>query len=76
MCSETRGVAPVKRWMTAQSSSLSKMLRGSPDPGKRAKRVPPVPTPQDGTATEKAAAFALIFSMSMPERASFSPSAA
>ena len=33
MCSETRGVAPVSCWMTAQSSSLSKMLRGSPVAG-------------------------------------------
>ena len=51
MCSETVGVARVSCWMTAQSSILSKMSRGSPGPGKRAKRVPPVPTPQDGTAT-------------------------
>ena len=36
------------------------MLRGSPGPGKRAKRVPPVPTPQEGTATPKAATLALI----------------
>ena len=60
MCSETVGVAPVSWWMTAQSSSLSKMSRGSPGPGKRAKRVPPVPTPQEGTATSKAATFSLI----------------
>jgi hypothetical protein len=44
-------------WMTQQSSSFSSTLRGSPMPGKRAKRVPPVPTPQDGTATWKAATF-------------------
>ena len=30
------------------------MLRGSPGPGKRAKRVPPVPTPQVGMATPNA----------------------
>ena len=53
------GVARVSCWMTAQSSSLSKMLRGSPGPGKRAKRVPPVPTPQEGIATPKAATLRL-----------------
>ena len=53
MCSDTVGVAPVSLWMTAQSSSFSKTLRGSPRPGKRPKRVPPVPTPQEGTATLK-----------------------
>ncbi len=70
MCSETVGVARVSWWMTAQSSSLSKMLRGSPGPGKRAKRVPPVPTPHDGMATANAATFRVISSMSILSRAS------
>ena len=35
----------------AQSSSFSNTSRGSPGPGKRAKRVPPVPRPQEGSAT-------------------------
>ena len=60
MCSETVGVAPVSRWMTPQSSSLSKMSRGSPGRGSGAKRVPPVPTPQEGTATPKPATRSLI----------------
>ena len=76
MCSETVGVAPVSSWMTAQSPSLSKMSRGSPGPGKRAKRVPPVPTPQDGTATAKAATRDFTASTSMPRRSSCAPSAA
>ena len=33
------------------------MWRGSPGPGKRAKRVPPVPTPQVGIATPNAMIF-------------------
>ena len=33
MCSETVGVARVSWWMTAQSSILSKMSRGSPGAG-------------------------------------------
>ena len=49
--------------------------RGSPSPGKRAKRVPPVPTPQEGTATKKSATFAVTLSMSIELRANFSPSA-
>ena len=53
MCSETRGVARQSWWIAAQSSSFSHTSRGSPGPGKRAKRVPPVPTPQEGTATSK-----------------------
>ncbi len=73
MCSDTVGVAPVSRWMTAQSSSLSKTSRGSPGPGKRAKRVPPVAAPHDGTATPKAAAFSLMRSIATPRRASRSP---
>ena len=39
------------------------MPRGSPGPGKRAKRVPPVPTPQVGTATAKAATLAVTASI-------------
>ena len=58
--------------MVAQSSSLSKMPRGSPGPGKRAKRVPPVPTPQVGTATRERRDLAVIASMSTP-RASEAP---
>ena len=46
---------PVNARITAQSSSFSWMFRGSPGPGKRAKRVPPVPTPHEGIATPKAA---------------------
>ena len=69
MCSDTVGVARVSWLMTAQSSSLSKMSRGSPGPGKRAKRVPPVPTPQDGTATWNAATLSRMASMAMPRRA-------
>ena len=53
MCSETAGVARTSWKIRAQSSSFSWMSRGSPGPGKRAKRVPPVPTPQEGTATVK-----------------------
>ncbi len=75
-CGETRGVQRTRRWITAQSSSFSNTLRGSAGPGKRAKRVPPVPTPQLGTATAKAAARAVIASMSTPERASCAPSVA
>ena len=56
--------------MTWQSSSFSNTLRGSPGPGKRAKRVPPVATPQEGTATVNAAARAWMTAMSMPLRAS------
>ena len=66
ICSDTLGVARVSCWITAQSSSLSKMLRGSPGPGKRAKRVPPVPTPQDGTATKNSATASVTASMSIP----------
>ena len=73
MCSDTLGVAAVSSWITAQSSSLSKMSRGSPVPGKRAKRVPPVPTPHDGTATPKAATLAFTRAMSIPRRSSCSP---
>ena len=51
MCGETAGVARPSCCTTAQSSSLSKMLRGSPDIGNRANRVPPVPTPHVGIAT-------------------------
>ena len=57
-------------WITAQSSSLSKRWRGSPGPGKRAKRVPPVPTPQVGIATPKAITLATSASASIPRRAS------
>ncbi len=54
MCSETAGVARQSCWIAPQSSSFSNTSRGSPGPGKRAKRVPPVPTPQDGIATREA----------------------
>ena len=47
------------------------MLRGSPGPGKRAKRVPPVPTPQVGTATAKSMARLVIASISMPRLSSW-----
>jgi hypothetical protein len=73
MCSETFGVARVNCWMTAQSSILSKMSRGSPLPGKRAKRVPPVPTPQDGMATLNAATLSRMASIEIPRRSSRSP---
>jgi hypothetical protein len=46
--------APLSALMTAQSSSFSNTLRnspGQPGPERRANRVPPVPTPQDGMAT-------------------------
>ncbi len=52
-CGEIVGVARTSCWIVAQSSILSSMPRGSPGPGKRAKRVPPVPTPQVGTATRE-----------------------
>ncbi len=55
--------------MVAQSSSFSSIPRGSPGPGKRPKRVPPVPTPQVGTATAKACTAAVTRSMSTPRRA-------
>ena len=58
-------MARVSCWMVAQSSSLSKTWRGSPGPAKRAKRVPPVPTPQVGTATPKAAISPTTPSMSL-----------
>jgi hypothetical protein len=72
---ETVGVARESCWMTAQSSSLSKMLRGSPMPGYRANRVPPLPTPHDGMATAKFATAFVIRSISIFRRASCSPSA-
>ncbi len=69
MCSDTVGVAPVSLWMTPQSSSFSKTLRGSPAPGKRPKRVPPVPTPQEGTATLKfATAFVIVVDLDAAAR--------
>ncbi|MCY1311788.1 hypothetical protein D9M70_621360 [compost metagenome] len=73
MWSEMVFVAWVSWAMTAQSSILSKMSRGSPVPGNLAKRVPPVPTPQEGTATENFATLALTASMAMPRRSRRSP---
>ena len=61
--------------MVAQSASFSNTDRGSPAPGKRANRVPPVPTPQLGKATPNAATFPAIVSISMLRRASRAPSA-
>jgi hypothetical protein len=71
MCNDTSGVMHTRRRITAQSSSFSKMFRGSPGPGKRAKRVPPVATPHDGTATANPAARACTAAMSIPRRASW-----
>jgi hypothetical protein len=70
MCSEIPGVTRTSRRTVSQSSSFSNTLRGSPGPAKRAKRVPPVPTPHDGTATRKAVARSVIRSMSTPRRLS------
>ena len=56
-----------------QSSIFSKTFRGSPVPGKRANRVPPVPTPQEGTETRKAIARSVSVSMSTLRRASCAP---
>ena len=75
MWSDTAGVARLSCWITAQSSSFWRMPRGSPGPGNRAKRVPPVPTPQEGTATVKAATAAVTASMSTPALARRVPSA-
>ena len=47
------------------------MSRGSPGPGNRAKRVPPVPRPQDGTATRKRIARSVNASMSMSSTQSY-----
>ena len=44
-----------------------------PAPGKRPKRVPPVPTPHDGTATTKDSALAWTARMSKPRRPSWRP---
>jgi hypothetical protein len=71
MCSEMPGVERVSLKTTSQSSTFSNTLRGSPRPGKRAKRVPPVPTPHEGTEIWKAAAFRVRPSMSIPRRASW-----
>ena len=73
MCSEMPGVERVSLKTTSQSSTFSKTLRGSPGPAKRAKRVPPVPTPHDGTETRKAMARSVSVSMSTPRRASWRP---
>src|SRR6267378_1794194 len=70
------GVARTKWWMVAQSSSLSNRWRGSPGPGKRAKRVPPVPTPQVGIATPNAMTLRVSASPSMPRRPSARANAA
>ena len=65
---ETRGVT-VESWLTtAQSASFSWIFVGSPAIGNFAKRVPPRPDPQLGTATEKLATLALIESISKPRR--------
>ena len=45
-------LAPVSALSAATSSIFSSVVRGSPPPGKRPKRVPPVPTAHDGAATE------------------------
>ena len=73
MCSEIPGVTRTIWLMTSQSSSFSKTLRGSPGPAKRAKRVPPVPTPHEGTATRKAIARSVSRSTSTPPRRSCLP---
>jgi hypothetical protein len=70
MCSEIPGVTCTRRRIVSQSSSFSNTLRGSPGPAKRAKRVPPVPTPHEGTATRNAIALRVKASMSVPRRAS------
>ena len=57
---ETFSVIPTRSFITAQSSIFSKILFGSPIPGNLAKRVPPVPTPQVGTATWNFLIFSLI----------------
>ena len=44
-------------------------------PGNRPKRVPPVPTPHEGTATLKLATARVISSILMPRRSSWVPSA-
>ena len=62
-----------RAWMTAQSSSFSWMLVGSPGMGNLAKRVPPTPTPQLGTATAKLLIFSLTVSMATPRRPSMRP---
>ena len=67
------GVTRTSLLTTSQSSSFSKTLRGSPGPGKRAKRVPPVPTPHEGTATRNASARSLSRSMSSLRRRSCLP---
>ncbi len=68
ICSEMPGVTRVALNTTSQSSSFSKMFRGSPPPGNRAKRVPPVPTPHDGTATRNIVAASTSRSISIPRR--------
>ena len=73
MWSEIPGVTRTIWWMTSQSSSFSKTLRGSPGPAKRAKRVPPVPTPHEGTATRNAIARSVSRSISTPRRRSCFP---
>ncbi len=70
MCSEIPGVTRTSLWIASQSSSFSKTSRGSPGPAKRAKRVPPVPTPHEGTATRNAIARSVSRSISTPRRAS------
>ena len=64
------GVERVSLNTTSQSSSFSKMLRGSPAIGNRANRVPPDPSPHDGTATVNAIARSTSVSASTPRRAS------
>ena len=73
MCSDMPGVVRTSLKTTSQSSIFSKTLRGSPGLGKRAKRVPPVPTPHEGTATRNPIARSVSFSMSAPRRASCRP---
>ena len=54
-CRLTVRFAPVRALSAATSSSFSSIVRGSPPPGKRPKRVPPVPSAHDGAATLKRA---------------------
>src|SRR5580698_6421036 len=60
-----REMAPLERFSACSSpisSIFSSRLRGSPPPGKRPKRVPPVPNAQLGIATSNSISFRITYS--------------
>ena len=63
------GVTRTSLNTASQSSSFSRMLRGSPANPNRPNRVPPAPTPHEGTATRNCAARATrAFGVDVPAR--------